>query len=281
MIGCGEAGLAFAGAPGRCGDMTAFDILTDDPARRDAKLADYQSAGVTAAMSIAEALTGAAVVLSLVTADRALGAARAAASYLSPDALYLDLNSVAPATKRAAAAVIAAAGGRYVDVAVMAPVHPRRLGVPLLLCGEHADAAAAALRAIGFTALRVIAGGIGAAASVKMIRSVVIKGVEALTAECMIAAARAGVVDEVLLALGEDWTARADYNLDRMIAHGMRRAAEMDEVAATLDSLGVVPSMTRATAERQRQLGGLDLGHIAGLDAKLAALTAEPRMRAA
>lgn len=274
MIGFGEAGMAFAGAPGRCGAVTAFDILTDDPARRDAKLADYGSAGVTAAVTLAEALAGAGVVLSLVTADQAMSAARSAAPDLPLGALYLDLNSVAPATKQAAAAVIDAAGGHYVDVAVMAPVHPHRLDVPLLISGDHAADAAAALGAIGFTSIRVIAGTVGAAASVKMIRSVMIKGVEALTAECMIAAARAGVVDEVLAALGGDWASRADYNLDRMIVHGTRRAAEMDEVAATLDSIGVVPSMTRAAAERQRQLGGLALGSVTGLDAKLAALAA-------
>ncbi|WP_235889194.1 NAD(P)-dependent oxidoreductase [Glacieibacterium frigidum] len=274
MIGCGEAGLAFAGAPGRCGSVTAFDIQTDDPARRDAKLAEYRGAGVTAAMTVAEALAGAGVVLSLVTADQALNAAQSAAPRISPGALYLDLNSVAPATKRAAAAVIDTAGGRYVDVAVMAPVHPKRLGVPLLVSGAHAAAAVDALRAIGFTSLKLIAGDTGAAASVKMIRSVVIKGVEALTAECMIAAARAGVVAEVLAALGEDWATRADYNLDRMMVHGLRRAAEMDEVAATLEGLGVVPSMTRATAKRQRELGALGLGHVAGLDAKLEALAA-------
>ena len=283
FIGFGEAGQSFAGASGWLGAAAAFDILTDNRTRRAAKRADYRNAGVTGASSLAEALTGAQVVLSLVTADQALRAATDAASVLpkGAGALYLDLNSVAPATKRAAAATIAAAGGRYADVAVMAPVHPARLAVPLLVSGEYGGEAADALRTIGFATVRTVAGGVGQASTIKMLRSVVVKGVEALTAECLLAAARAGVVDEVLDALGGDWRAQADYNLDRMLVHGLRRAAEMQEVVATLDSLSVAPLMTRATAQRQRELGSLGLGTFAELDTKLAALADLPRAQAA
>ncbi len=272
FIGFGEAAQAFAGAPDWRGEATAFDILFDDPSRDAGKRADCVRAGVTAAADLADALAEAAVVLSLVTADQAAIAAAAAAAVLSPGTLYLDMNSVAPGTKRTAAAAITAAGGRYVDVAVMAPVHPARLAVPLLVGGAGADEAIAVLHGIGFTAVRAVAGGVGAAAAIKMLRSVVIKGTEALTAECLIAAARAGLVDEVLAALGDDWKARADYNLDRMLVHGARRAAELDEVAATLAGLGVVPSLTRAAAGYQRDLAGLGLGAVAGLEAKLAAI---------
>jgi hypothetical protein len=90
-----------------------------------------------------------------------------------------------------------------------------------------------------------------------MVRSVMVKGVEALTAEMMLAAREAGVADAVLASLGGDWPQKADYNLDRMLLHGARRAAEMEEVAATLTELGIAPLMTRGTIVRQRALGGL------------------------
>lgn len=282
FIGFGEAGQAFASAPDWRAAAAAFDILTDAPERRAAKHDDYRRCGVAAADRLADAVAGSPLVLSLVTADQALTAASAAAGLLLPGTLYCDLNSVAPDTKRAAAAAVEGRGGRYVDVAIMAPVLPGRLAAPLLVSGRHAAAAVAALAALGFADVRAVGDEVGSAAAVKMIRSVVVKGIEALTAECLLAAARAGVVDEVLASLGGDWARRADYNLDRMLVHGVRRAAEMEQAATTLHALGVTPSMTRGTIDRQNELGALDLGSIAGLEAKLTALTrALPAARAA
>ncbi|MDF1887309.1 hypothetical protein PPV93_14535, partial [Staphylococcus aureus] len=63
-------------------------------------------------------------VLSLVTADQSLNAARLAACHIRPGARFFDCNSVAPATKKAAQALLEAAGAHYADVAVTAPVRP-------------------------------------------------------------------------------------------------------------------------------------------------------------
>lgn len=273
FIGFGEVGRAFAQAGAR-----AFDRKTDDAASRDEMQAAYANAGVDGAETADAALSGAAAVLSLVSADQALAVARDYSAFLEPGALWLDMNSVAPDTKRAAAEAIEAAGGRYVDVAILAPVHPAGRGVPLLVSGPHADAALALLGMLGFSNKRRIDGGVGAASAVKMIRSVMVKGIEALTAECVIAAEAAGVRDEVLASLdasetARGWPERADYNLERMLVHGLRRAAEMEEVAKTLDALGTGNVMSRATVERQRALGSLGIAAPDGLDAKLAALT--------
>jgi 3-hydroxyisobutyrate dehydrogenase-like beta-hydroxyacid dehydrogenase len=171
------------------------------------------------------------------------------------------MNSVAPETKREAAAVIAAAGGRYVDVAVLAPVDPARMAVPLLLAGPHAGAGEALLRTAGFAKVRGVGDEIGRASAIKMIRSVMVKGIEALTAEMMLGAEAAGVTDEVLASLdasekARPWAERADYNIERMTTHGLRRAAEMEESAKTLRSLGVDPLMTEGTVLRQRGMAG-------------------------
>ena len=277
LIGFGEAGQAFARGGGWGRRAAAFDIKTDDPAAASAKRADYEAAGVSGCAVLAEALEGAPLVLSVVTADQALAAAEAAAPLLSPGALYCDCNSVAPDTKRRAAALIERAGGRYVDVAVMSPVEPARLAVPLLLGGPHAGAASQALAAAGFTNVAVAGPAIGDASAIKMIRSVMIKGIEALSAECALAAEAAGVREAVIASLdaswpGADWAKRFDYNLDRMMVHGERRAAEMGEVVKTLDALGTGSAMTRGTVERQRAIGRLKIAPPHGLAAKLAAL---------
>jgi 3-hydroxyisobutyrate dehydrogenase-like beta-hydroxyacid dehydrogenase len=100
----------------------------------------------------------------------------------------------------------------------------------------------------------------GAAAGLKMIRSVMIKGIEALTLECFLAAQRAGIVDEVAASLKNnyptlDWNKVMEYNIERMASHGVRRADEMDQVAETLRELGVDPLMATATSTRQREMG--------------------------
>lgn len=254
LIGFGEAGLTFAKAAGWESAALAFDI---NPAKR----ADMEAAGVVACATAECALSDADLVLSLVTADSALSAAQEYAELLKPGAVWCDMNSVAPDTKRAAAKVIEAAGGRYVDVAVLAPVNPARMNVPLLISGADADVAEALLRAAGFAKTRVVGDEIGRASAIKMIRSVMVKGIEALTAEMMLAASAAGVVDEVLSSLdasekSDSWCARADYNVERMTTHGARRAAEMEESAKTLTALGVEPVMTGGTVRRQREMAG-------------------------
>ncbi len=254
LIGFGEAASAFATGSQWRGVTTTYDILTDRDATRPAQLIRYAATGVTGALSLPEALAGAPVVLSLVTADQALAVAEEAAPHLQANALFLDMNSVAPDTKRAAAHTVEAAGGRYVDVAVMAPVDPAGLAVPLLLSGPHAAEGAQALHALGFANVRILSGDVGRASSVKMIRSVMVKGIEALTAEMIAAANAAGVADEVLASLGGDWAAKAAYNLERMTTHGLRRAAEMEESAKTLAALGIDPVMTRGTVVRQREM---------------------------
>ncbi len=215
---------------------------------------------ISAAASAGEALAQASIALSLVTADQALAAARDYAPFLKAGALWCDMNSVAPETKRAAAKEIAAAGGSYVDVAVLAPVHPAGLAVTLLLSGPHANQAAAALSDLGFTNIRCVGAEVGRASTIKMVRSVMVKGLEALTDEMMAAARAAGVADEVLASLDASdkhgsWAERARYNLERMETHGGRRAAEMEEAAKTLSDLGVHPTMTAGTITRQRAAG--------------------------
>lgn len=265
LIGFGEAAGAFLSGWGLGGSrrVRAFDIKTLDPGKAPAMAARSAAAGVIACATPGEAVSGVAIAFCLVTADQALAAAEAAAPGLDPGTLWLDGNSCAPGTKRAAAGVIEAAGARYVDMAIMAPVYPARHETPVLLAGPAAATAAARIAALGMRP-RVAGPQVGDASTIKMLRSVMMKGMEALTAECVLAARRAGVEEAVLASLqasdpGFDWTARSAHNLERMMVHGERRAAEMHEVAATLRELGLPDRLAAATAEWHADLGGLGL----------------------
>jgi 3-hydroxyisobutyrate dehydrogenase-like beta-hydroxyacid dehydrogenase len=259
FIGFGEAGRAFAAGLQEVGVRTqsAWDILFPEPAGerlRDAA----RSLGVRQATSAADAVAGADIVISAVTAASSLDAARAAKDHLRPEQFFLDVNSVSPGRKKETAKLLAGSA-RYVDVAVMAPVHPAKHKTPVLLAGEHADAIAPILRELDMRAS--IAGPeVGAAAAIKMVRSVMIKGIEALCLECFLAASRAGVEEQIVASLsnsypGIDWPKVVAYNLERMASHGERRAHEMEEVADTLRELGIAPLMTAGTVERQREMG--------------------------
>ncbi len=295
FIGFGEAARAFLagwrGEPGFAAEITAFDVKTDaaDPAVRAAKLADYASDGVVGAATAREAVAGATPVVSVVTADQAHAAALSVVGHLAPNAVFLDCNSCAPQVKVKSAEKIDAANGRYVDVAVMAPVHPRLHRTPLLISGGHAEAAAPMLAALAMSA-EIQPGPVGSSSSIKMVRSIMIKGIEALVCECVLSGRLAGVDDIVLATLddtfpGFDWKKRSAYMLERVMTHGIRRAAEMREVALTVDLLGLEGRMARAIVDWQQQIGDLHLkaseigsDHGARADAILAALgkRAEP-----
>jgi 3-hydroxyisobutyrate dehydrogenase-like beta-hydroxyacid dehydrogenase len=261
FIGFGEAGQALASGLREAGIRTqaAWDILF--PAAAGVRLREAATAlGVRQAASAAEAVAGADIVVSAVTAASSLEAASAVKDHLRPDQFYLDINSVSPGRKQETAKLLQAAA-RYVDVAVMAPVHPARHKTPLLLAGEHAETLAPILRGLEMN-VTVAGTAIGSAAAIKMVRSVMIKGLEALCLECFLAASRAGVDEQIVASLsktyaGVDWPKVVAYNLERMASHGARRAAEMEEVADTLRELGIAPLMTAGTIERQREMGML------------------------
>jgi 3-hydroxyisobutyrate dehydrogenase-like beta-hydroxyacid dehydrogenase len=262
FIGFGEAGQAIASGLRDAGleTIAAWDILF--PAADGAALKQAgERIGARLAASAADAVRGTDIIVSAVTAASSLEAARSVEPHLSGNPYFLDINSVSPGRKQETEKLLATKA-RYVDVAILAPIYPARHQTPLLLAGPHAQTVIPLL--IDELEMRgAIAGDeVGAAAALKMIRSVMIKGIEALTLECFLAATRAGIVDEVAASLKNnyptlDWTKVIEYNLERMASHGIRRADEMDQVAETLRELGLDPLMATATSARQREMGAI------------------------
>jgi 3-hydroxyisobutyrate dehydrogenase-like beta-hydroxyacid dehydrogenase len=259
FIGFGEAGQAMAAGLREDGvsQIAAWDILF--PQAAGARLVSAaQKSGIRVASSAADAVRDAEIVIAAVTAASSQEAAQSVVAHLQDTPLYLDVNSVSPGHKQATANLLGDTA-RYVDVAIVSAIYPARHKSPMMLAGPHAAAAEPVLSALGMNT-QVVGGAVGAAAAIKMIRSVMIKGIEALTLECFLAASREGVADQVAASLrnnypGVDWQAMSEYNIERMLSHGIRRAAEMREVADTLRELGVLPLMTAGTIERQQQAG--------------------------
>lgn len=260
FIGFGEAGQAFAGGLREAGiaEIAAFDIAGDEARVRE----PAQKLGVRLAASLGEALAGADFIFSAVTAAASVEAARQAAAHLGARQIFVDVNSVSPGRKREAAALLGR-DGAYLDLAIMAPVHPRRHATPCLVAGEAGPRFIEIFGGFGMS-LSPAGAEIGAATIVKMVRSVMVKGLEALSYECFMAARRAGVEETILASLGRsypgfDWPMAVPYNVSRMLQHGVRRAAEMREAALTLRELGLDPAVTEGVVIQQERLGRLGL----------------------
>ena len=187
FIGFGEAGQAMAAGlrtkPAWSGYRPGTFLFPQSAEGEEAAARPAQRVGVRCAnVDAADAVREADMVISAVTAASSVEAAQSVKAHLAAKPFFLDINSVSPGRKQETAKLLGAAA-RYVDVAVLAPIYPARHQTPMLLAGPHAEANAPALAALG---MRVSVAGaeVGAAAAIKMVRSVMIKGIEALTLEC-------------------------------------------------------------------------------------------------
>jgi 3-hydroxyisobutyrate dehydrogenase len=265
FIGFGEAGFTIGNGLRSAGleQLLAYDIAADTPDRGPLIRQRAATAGATLTPASEELVRSADVILSTVTCSAALDAARQTAPWLGTRHVYADLNSVSPAVKRDIAAVIDGAGASFVEAAVMAPVLPYGQRVPMLVGGPAAQHFLELMEPFGMQ-LERLDGPLGKAAAVKMCRSIVVKGIEALLAECVLAAAPYEADEKVFASLQEtwpgiDWKTLADYTTGRLVVHGERRAREMEEVAETLRAIDVDPIMAEATARRQDWSARLDL----------------------
>ena len=257
LVGYGEVGriLTAALAEREVAWVGAWDVLLADPASAAPLKANAATAGVDAVASMAALTARADVIISAVTASQAWSVADEAARTIRRGTWFMDLNSCSPGTKQRSSQRIDAAGGRYVESAVMTTVPQYGIRVPMLLGGREAAALKALLEPLGFS-MEVEADRVGVASAIKMCRSVMIKGLESLLVESLTSARAYGVEDRVLASLREtfpelDWEKVASYMVSRTALHGKRRAEEMREVAVTVREIGLEPWMAAATAERQ------------------------------
>ncbi|MBL0423397.1 DUF1932 domain-containing protein [Ramlibacter sp. AW1] len=260
VVGYGEVGKIFsAGLLGQAGvdSVSAWDTkFVAGSASREAELAHASSVGVQAQPSMQALCESCDLVISAVTASNTLAVACEAAGFMGPAAVFLDLNSASPGTKQQAAAAIEARGASYVEAGVMTSVPPYGIRVPMLLGGARAAELAPRLVGWGMDA-KPVSDKLGVASAIKMCRSVMIKGLEALVIESYSTARRYGVEDHVLPTLAEtfpsiDWQQQGAYFFSRVVQHGKRRAEEMRESANTVREAGFEPLMTAAIADKQQ-----------------------------
>jgi 3-hydroxyisobutyrate dehydrogenase-like beta-hydroxyacid dehydrogenase len=279
FIGFGEAARAFVASLRPLGPLrvAAYDIKVHGP-EAGALRAAAGALGVALTESAAAAIAGAGIVVSAVTAAAAAEALGPAYDRPVHPHTLIDLNSVSAGVKRANAARVRAAGARYLDMAVMAPVHPAGHRTPVLVAGDL-DPVLDWLRSRDFR-VEALGPEVGAAASVKMVRSLFVKGLEAITVQTLAAAEAAGCGERVLASLagsypGLDLPRTAPYQAERVATHGRRRAEELREVAVSMAELGMAEGadLARAIAAVQDAAAGAPVGPDAATSARALAQT--------
>lgn len=249
LVGYGEVGRIFStGLLPHFAAVSAWDVKF---ANGSTTTGTVQQAASMQALCMASDL-----LISAVTASNTLAVAQAAAPHLRAGMVFLDLNSASPGTKQQAAALVQATGAHYVEAGVMTSVPPYGIRVPMLLGGPHAAHLAAVLQTLGMDA-KAVSADIGVASAIKMCRSVMIKGLEALVIESYTTARAYGVEAHVLPTLAEtfpsiDWETQGAYFFSRVAQHGQRRAEEMRESARTVAEVGFAPTMAAAIADKQQ-----------------------------
>lgn len=285
LLGFGEVGQILAADFKSAGatQLTAFDLLFKNPQSACSRAA--RDAGVRVASSATDAVADVDLVVSAVTAAQALAAARSVAGAMKSRTYFLDVNSVSPGVKMQAADLIDAAGARYVEAAIMSPISPKRIAAPMLFGGKHAATFLPLAQQLGFSGADMFSYQVGRASAAKMCRSVMIKGIESLLAESLLAARHYGVESTVIESLrnllpGTDWPSLARYMISRSLIHGRRRAEEMREVAKTVSEAGLQPHMSAASAQRQDWAAAYrESASIEELEAMLDAVLARARER--
>lgn len=255
FIGFGEAARVFASGLKGTGSLAAF---CRGPRHAPPYAAEFREAAARLGVQLVDTVEALArqadVLFSAVAPGAAAAVASETAAFLRPGQIFADINAVSPAAKEAMAAAVAATGARFVDAELMGAASLYGAAVPLYVSGSGADEFKRLFAPLGLN-VTLVPGRPGAAAALKMLRSVVTKGMEALIVEAMFAAFRAGVAREAFTAITEPMDAVKFSDFARMCLtsdpiHAGRRAEEMTSVSEVIRELGLEPIMVEATRRR-------------------------------
>lgn len=268
FIGFGALAQAFAAglADGGAGDIAAYLRPSGDAASARARAERLSAAGVRACSSVEELIGGADVIVSAVPATAAFEVAETATARLARGALYVDPAPLAPSQKLALAGRIRDAGGEYVDLAVLGTVNVDGHEVPTMAAGPGATRWAAVAEAYGFR-VSVLDGAAGQASLVKLLRSVYMKGRDALILEMLVAARRYGIADTVVASIGGaaeqvsfgELTTRV---MGSLALYAERRSVELAASAELVAQAGLEPLLASAGAARLQWMADLGVGDV-------------------
>ncbi|HWP50730.1 MAG TPA: DUF1932 domain-containing protein [Clostridia bacterium] len=256
FIGFGEAafcicsGLAAVSAP----VIYAYDVMANSEAAGELIHSRAKQTNVTLIETLEQLIDKSNVILCATSAKYALSIAKEAAVFLKPGKIYSDMNSASPMVKHEIAQAVDATGARFADSAVMEIVPPHKHRVPIAVSGSGAKAFASLLNPLQMN-ITYINDQAGSASSMKMFRSIFMKGMTALLTETLLASHQAGVCDEVMDSITKTLTEKTPEQLTNLLINrtavaAQRRVSEMQDVKATLEALELPAFATVGTIKR-------------------------------
>jgi 3-hydroxyisobutyrate dehydrogenase-like beta-hydroxyacid dehydrogenase len=238
VIGLGEAGSLIAGGLSAAG----ADVVGFDPA-------NPENPPVPVVASIAEAVVGANVVVSINSSTVSRKVAAETAPLLEPGTIFADLNTGTPALKKALAALFP--DGVFADVAIMKPVPGLAEKVPMGVAGTAARRFIELLEPFG-TDLEYVSEVPGEAAARKLIRSILAKGMAAVLIDCLWAAEAMGLQDWAYEEIQREFDSSSADTAKRYLSgtaqHVKRRQIEMMDVTEMLSDTGYQSTMVDGVA---------------------------------
>jgi 3-hydroxyisobutyrate dehydrogenase-like beta-hydroxyacid dehydrogenase len=248
ILGLGEAGAHFANDLAKMGvTVTGYD---PNPRR-----ALHPS--VVVKESNAEAAQNADVIFSANLSSVSTEIAEELVEVLKPDQFFCEMNTSGPEKKQKIASILAPSGVKMIDLAIMAPVPPKGIMTPLLASGEHTAEFLAKIKPLNLDISIVENGKVGDAATRKLLRSIVYKGIAAVVCEAMEAGQAFGmggyIRGQISSLIGGN-----DDLIDRFVegsrTHALRRMHEMEAVMEMLEAHGIEPIVTRGTRNNLEKL---------------------------
>jgi len=259
IIGYGEAGQAIAQGlfSNKGSSISVFDIKFNDDEFEESLRLKAKEQGIIVEEDMPSLISKSDMILSLVTGEVAAQVVRDSLPFIREGKVYVDMNTVAPREKMLMGELIEKKGGSFIEVAILGAIASYGFKSPMLVCGKGGDEFVNLFAKMGFN-MTFVSEEIGKASSLKMLRSVFAKGVEALLLEMLVGAERCDLLEPLMDAIvkhmdGSSFQEIANTWITTNVIHADRRAEEMDHVIETLNELHVRPIMAEAVRDRLRK----------------------------
>jgi 3-hydroxyisobutyrate dehydrogenase-like beta-hydroxyacid dehydrogenase len=265
LVGYGEVGHALGAGMRSAGNthVVAYDIAWLDSPYSGQIRAHADADGVRLVESPEMLARESDFIIAVTPGSKSVAAASAIAGFLTSEHTYVDIASSTPRVKVEVARVLANSGAAVADGGIVGT--PLRDGhrLPIVASGPAAERFRDIMNPWGLR-IEVVGTEIGAGSAFKIVRSVVMKGLEALLVECGLASARYGIQDEVFASISAwmdtgPFMDTVTFLLRTNVIHAQRRSEEMEMSASALEEIGIEPIMTRATVRRLTDIAAMGL----------------------
>ena len=265
FIGFGEVGFEMAmGFKSEGLDrVLAYDVMQGDSVYGPLIRERVQNSGVALISSPEEVIKNVDVIIVAVPGSKTLQTAKDIVGFFDEHKLYVDVSASAPETKRAVWETVKTSGAKFVDAAMLGSLPQYKHKVPTLISGNGSDELLRLMTPYGM-ALDKANDNPGDATAIKLVRSIVMKGLPALLMEALEAASAMKIEEVVLKSLAETMNSCTfEVTMNRLVTgtavHAERRGQEMVNVIEMLNTLNIKPTMSQATFERHKWLAGKNL----------------------